>query len=614
MRICDSEARCFYGMRHNHVARGFINVLLIAAILFSGLVLLYLLSGFYLTAEDTKVATKVVANPATNNKPSSFVIEQLPNTTSKLAENANQPQSVRQQASLPLETPQHSTSSIKTTIKTDSSQNHISYNPDQQQSLSTAAENSYNSNDQLEADNFPGDDELFTIAGRVINEVGEAQAGVVVSATLRHLFQQNGINLSTAGTTQQQIWTDQYGFFLFEQVDNGEYEIRAEATENYAGASKVVRAGTDNISLVLTEERKMLIYGFVQDTQQQPLTEVRVIPMGLGGQVARTDDEGIYEVSSTIRGHTTNIRNAALRFSKRGYKEKRLTIDVATLNDGDEIRFDAELEPLQNVSSVSGVVMNIDGQTMAGEFIQLFSTSTRQRYQVFTDQAGEFLITDVELANDYQLWVKPRGGYQDYSQRHLAVTADGLSLEIILESLQQGDLVGQIVDIDLNPIPQFSLWLRNADSSMQRSLQVTSDNAGNFFIDSVTEGRLIFETRSYPQLSVSGIQIPSANQQNVNLILDWGFHELHGRVVDNHATPVSVPQITLSWSHQENGLRSRSMRRTAADAEGYFAFTQLGPGLHTININMPGFKRFQLDHEVGHSQQKILVHLEENVF
>jgi hypothetical protein len=68
-------------------------------------------------------------------------------------------------------------------------------------------------------------------------------------------------------------------------------------------------------------------------------------------------------------------------------------------------------------------------------------------------------------------------------------------------------------------------------------------------------------------------------------------------------------QVSLSWLHNVNGVSSSARRKTTADTKGYFLFTQLGPGLHTLNINAPGFRSARLDHDVGMPGEEILVQL-----
>jgi hypothetical protein len=69
-------------------------------------------------------------------------------------------------------------------------------------------------------------------------------------------------------------------------------------------------------------------------------------------------------------------------------------------------------------------------------------------------------------------------------------------------------------------------------------------------------------------------------------------------------------QVQLSMDHRENGMHSRSVRTAVADAKGRFAFTRLGPGLHTLRVNAPGSQVVSLDHMVGTGSEKVLVQID----
>ena len=50
------------------------------------------------------------------------------------------------------------------------------------------------------------------------------------------------------------------------------------------------------------------------------------------------------------------------------------------------------------------------------------------------------------------------------------------------------------------------------------------------------------------------------------------------------------------------------------DEAGYFLFTQVGPGFHTIHIDVPGFRTRILDHDVGMGTPEVIIHLERASF
>jgi hypothetical protein len=65
-----------------------------------------------------------------------------------------------------------------------------------------------------------------------------------------------------------------------------------------------------------------------------------------------------------------------------------------------------------------------------------------------------------------------------------------------------------------------------------------------------------------------------------------------------------------SWRHDKDGITSLASRTTFADARGYFRFTRLGIGQHTVKVDAPGFNIAVLDYEVGAQAHELIVRLQ----
>jgi protocatechuate 3,4-dioxygenase beta subunit len=433
-------------------------------------------------------------------------------------------------------------------------------------------------------------DPAHSISGRVLDEAGEPVAGIELSARPVRLFRPT----SGGGNQQQQAQarSDQDGSYRFEQLVLGEYGVSSFATDRYTSGRTVVRTGTDFANLVLNEKRQLSIYGTVTDTQEAPLAKVRVTPAYRPSAATDTDQKGRYRVEIPVAAQG---RAYTLRFELEDYRERTLTIADNQVLGRSRVRLDARLELLESLVVVGGRVSTQEGAPLPGETVYLRG---KQHYQAVTNEAGEFSIPEVESQTTYRLSIRPRGPYRDHSER-VEVSAEGLEVSVVLDSepLEYGSLSGRMIDLSGKPLPHFSLWLRSSNGSAQQPLLVTSDASGLFTVPAVPLGRLSFTSVSNPRLTVSGPDLSSETTENVELILDWGSYAIQGRVLDGYGNPVAAPRVILQWSHRQNGLQSLSVRRSSADANGFFLFTRVGPGRHSVTVAAPGFEPVRLEAE-----------------
>lgn len=455
------------------------------------------------------------------------------------------------------------------------------------------------------------EDELertLRISGRVLNEVGEPLAGIEIIARATRLFQLVEGSIIPPSLRELHAWSGANGNYQFNQLADGEYLVGTAGTDQGSTAQIRVRAGVDFADLVVIQR---ILYGVIRSTGGERLVDVRVWPLISGAQPKLSYEDGGYELRLTLPG---TRRKTLIRFEGEGYHTQQIEVGEADWDGNVSLARDIAMEPVDALAVVDGNVHDLSGQPVAGESVQLYSQErNRVIYRAVTDQDGEFSIPRVQGAERYKLWVHPKGPYRDYVREDLQVTWDGLRLEVALEPLDLGSrLRGQMVDVDGNPIPHFTLLLQSQDAR-RKTFQVTGDDQGAFFVENVPEGELVFETRSMPQFIVRGLYLGQSTEEYVQVVLDWGPYELKGLVVDSDDNPVSVPDISLSWTHDDNGLRSDSSRKTAADTDGHFLFTGLGPGRHTLSVNVSGFKNTLLYHEVGYEGSECVVRLEENL-
>ena len=444
----------------------------------------------------------------------------------------------------------------------------------------------------------------FIISGRVLDLTGFGLPGISVNAKATRLFEasqeadipSNEQNLSTVSGSD--------GSYAFDSLMNGEYRISTGTSDYYSSASVTVRAGVQFADLLLSAQRPLLVVGGVMGRDGQPIAGVRVRPLAKNSVGAQSDGDGRFAMMLNVMEST----NLSVQFEREGYKTTRVPVRRERWEREAQIELHAVMEPAQALAKVTGSVGNSEGSPMAGKLVQL--SSSQLGYEAITDQNGRFAMQDVAVGSGYELRVRPGEGYRDYRRQHLSVSDAGLRVTAVVEPEGTGNLIGQMVDSHGNTIAGVSLTLRSQHSN-RNITRVTGDAGGNFVVPNVPAGTLVFESRSVPKFTISGVDMPPGGERFVPLTLDLGRHELHGRVLDGQDAPVAVSQVFLTSTQVVDGVKSLSNRSTAADATGYFRFTQLGPGPHTVIVNTPGFKSTRLTHDITTQGYDVVLRLKD---
>lgn len=432
------------------------------------------------------------------------------------------------------------------------------------------------------------DDEapLLAISGWVFDQDGSPVARIEVGATARRLAE--GPGAERFGGRAEPARTDEQGYFAFEDLPDGEYLLETGATDDYDSARTIARAGVTSVTLVVRggEASPVTIHGLVTDDEGDPISGARVAPTD-EAQATTTDIGGAYSLVLTVDGRP---RTRSIRFTKAGYHARTLGVPQSELQDTTAHRLDAQLDETGRGAPVYGTVMAEDGRPVARARVQLSSRSLQRSYQAVTASDGSFIIDDAEAGDDYRLWVRAKADYQDYLERGLQVAPRGLSLTVLLEPLGTASLHGRMTDASGWPVPRYTLWMWNSAPGADRSLPVTGDRDGRFRVDQIPAGEVTFGSQGDPQFSIGVIQLEPGTIAEADLVLDWGDEQLAGLVLDSAGAPVSGAEVKLLWWGQALDVLSRSKRRTVTDGGGYFLFSRLGPGAHTVVVSARGYR------------------------
>lgn len=445
------------------------------------------------------------------------------------------------------------------------------------------------------------------ISGWVRDTAGQPVLGMTVSGRLKNV-QNDQVHKVIAPPSALSTVTGGDGAFLLKPAVAGEYELRTAATTRYATVSLVVRSDTEGIVLVAPEnqDQQAYIYGRVESRDGRLLSGTRIAPAGIK-TAAFSDTEGNYQlwlpVNQTDKTYT-------LRFIQEGYRHHHHNFRAQDLAGGDSYQLDVRLEPIAHLTTVNGTLNDANGGAIQGATVQMTSLSTKHSYRGLSDRAGRFVLEEVEVADDYRLWVHSKTNYKEYLEYPVAING-ATQMAIVLESAGLGALNGQMVNLSDQPVSNFTLWVRGSSDSKYQYRQVTSDARGYFSIDDIPEGSVSLVSRSAPTISVSGIQLLAGTVKNVQLTIDVGIHRVTGFVVNDKNEAISGAQVSLQWVYQKDMLLSNMFRETAADAGGHFQFSQVGPGRHTLIIEAPGYRSQRLEFEVSSEGDDITIHLVE---
>jgi hypothetical protein len=453
------------------------------------------------------------------------------------------------------------------------------------------------STDTDKPESTPAEKSDLSVSGRVLNVRGDPVSGIQITA------RQFNPATNRFSSVQHSAHSLAGGRYVIKGLTAGDYQLRTTVSDRYTSATIYVRAGFLSADIVLNDGHQVRVIGTVTDAAGYPLADVEVIPSRRGRRTT-TDEAGGY-VTTLM---TQRNRTYSFRFRAPGYTDEIQSFSGADVVDVPETRLDAQLSPAGN-SEVTGMVTNEFGNVVVGARIWMNSPSLKTSYRGRSDTNGFYAISGIKASSDYQLTATVRGLYERYIRKPIAITDGGVTLNVTLASIAGGRVTGNMVDAQGEPVPSFTLLLTSSKAA-GRTVPVVGDSAGHFEVDEVPEGRLTFVTRSQPRVSIRGAELTATSEVFVRLVIDWGVHSLVGQVTDISGNPIPGVDTALTWRHETGSMQSSSSRRTLTDAGGFFRFTQLGPGVHRLDLMANGFRRYNTQVDIGGALGELRIQLQ----
>ena len=440
-----------------------------------------------------------------------------------------------------------------------------------------------------------------SISWRVLSAEGQALEGVAIVA-LPERLDDEAIRLSE----KLRFWTisDAFGAYSFKGLPAGEYMIRSARQGVYQPARVSARNGIDYADLIMPRHLEISVAGRVADRFGTPLEGVTVSPGVLGQPSVKTGIDGRFELPLSVK---PEISSLAVRFQMPGYKEQSSRVMVGGHFEPTIEEIKVEMEMVESWTTLKGMVTDDAGKPLAGRRVELTPKAGRGSQSATTDKKGRYAFAFVEAPADYRLVVSGGGGFKDV-KKDIHVTTTGKEFDVATERFETGAIAGQLVNQHGSPIAEFEFLLKNVDS-LEANAVVWTDSLGNFKITDVPAGDLVISSVSTPSVLIKGLHLEPGELIHVSMVLDWGDHSIRGQVVDTTGSPVPASRVVLNWSHREEALDMQTTRRTATDSEGRFAFSNLGPGPHSLKVDAPGFVGVDIDHDLNRQGYDLTVRM-----
>lgn len=449
----------------------------------------------------------------------------------------------------------------------------------------------------------------LVISGTVLDDVGQLVPGAAVVAR----YSDNPADdAGTASNTSQKLtrFTDNLGSFEFENLDEGEYELKVTKGEEYGIGYQRVRAGMANAEVILQRTRPVLVYGQVVDKTGNPLAEVKI--RALGRRLSnKSDVNGVYEILTVpVKAGQPPVLN----FSLDGFKDNRQRVVTALSPETDQVQLDVQMEPESNAPKLAlfGHVLGPNNEPATGVQVKLGSFKSKKRYSTTSNESGEFDFQEVESGDGYRLGVAPTDDYAVFESDVFSLGVEDAFHDISLKSAKFSDLSATVTDLSGQPLRGFSLWVGGTGKSSQTPVLVQTDSSGRIQLKQLRAGQIELKSRSQPWLKASGIFLGPGEHQHLEIPLDWGKNWLLGQVVDTQGQPVAGARVVLSWEKQFWEVTSGSSHEVMSDSEGFFAASNLGASVYTLMVEARGYISTRFQYRLDESNQELQVLLTQN--
>lgn len=440
------------------------------------------------------------------------------------------------------------------------------------------------------------------ISGRVLDGDGAPVEGIEIDARPSDTFASE--TTFTLSSPHAPARSGPDGAFLIERLAGADYVLLTGPTALYPRRRVQVPAGrSDGIDIFLREERTLVISGTVSSPNGAPVPRAEI--ESSTGHSVTSGPDGSYRLEvQHERGAVELIAR------KQGYTQGRLLIAASRLDGSETLEAPVVLHPLEKAGELTGRITSVaDGKPLSGEVIHLQSASSNAEYRARSGVDGAYRLVGIRPAADYRLQVNSAHSHQDFSRAPMEVRGGPQRLDIGLLPLENGDVLGRMVDPAGRPVPRLTLWVGSQAASAVAK-PVTAGPDGRFEVEDVPAGMLAFGARAEPWVSIRGLRLEPGERKDVELVVGLGEGALAGTVTDKDRIPIPNARVALRWSHARAGVESTVFHEAASDAEGRFTFSSLSAGSATLTIRAEGYRESRRRRELTGKSDEMAIELE----
>lgn len=436
------------------------------------------------------------------------------------------------------------------------------------------------------------------VSGLITDNVGTPLSKISLSISpLRRTADETFL---LAASSKRQVTTDGEGAFTFTGLPEGNYEIVVAATREFGVKRQNAMAPAEGVELVLFRTRQLTLEGRVITPEGDGIEGAWIT---VAGRRERQSTDDVGDFSFTLDVDIDFSKTLGLLVRKDGFRASEERLRYEDIQDLDVVEMEIQLDPIADFASLRGRILNSHGRPVPDESVFLRSPELKLRYYGRSDETGHFEIENIPAGEDYRLWIYPTSDYLDKIIHPVKIEVGDNDLEVILESLDLGEVRGTLVDVNGAPVPSFTFRVKSMQARGQ-FVDVTSDANGEFLVEDVPSGNLMFDTLSAPRLTVRGARLNPDDALDIRIPIGFGTGALEGLVLSADRRPVRGAKVAVEWSHREAPLTCRLTFEATTDARGQFDVEDVGHGSYRVLISAPGFQQFKETLEIEEGESK----------